>query len=152
MQIDWKHLSPYKLQINTTQPIFIHFSWNLYQNFQHEKLYLDMAMVWRIKRFEILTSWRAVWENKRFKCQKCPDPILRWWLEVWCMNWSLRWLGSSSDFNFHLHVLELHVLNSSSNSSSKCLDLTRICKKIAMLCEEISDLDWEKQNGGKNVI
>ena len=78
-----------------------------------------MCIKSRIKRFDFQPSWRVVDENSRFKSSHDPDPLLYWCHEALCVNWSLRWLGSSSDCNFHPHVLELVQLDSGLNSSNQ---------------------------------
>ena len=83
-----KTLMHSKLQFKITQSILHHFQKYLYQHAQREKLYINMAKEWRIKRFENLTSWRAVTEIKRFKalqvCRSNPEMIL------WSLMYELK--------------------------------------------------------------
>lgn len=54
---------------------------------------------------------------------KCSDLLLYSCYEVWYMNWSLTRPRSSSNGSFHVHVLDLDVLDSWPKSSDQCLIL-----------------------------
>ena len=108
-------------QSHISHSIMHQFTRFFHQNHQEHKIYKNMAMNLRIKRFENWTSWRAVLEFARSTACNDPNPVQNACDDVWWRKGSLKTCRSSLILNFHLWVFELQLLDSCTNSSNKHL-------------------------------
>lgn len=128
-------------QLSITHSILIHFKFYLYQENQHEKIYLNMSTKWRIKVIEFPTFWRTVSWFCGFKLPLAPNLLYEPCDEALYTNWLLNWLGSSWTSNLHVHVHELNLLDSWWNSSNQCLIPTKWHSRNTIM-QENSGVVW----------